>query len=286
MKSKGDIVFCRAPGLSGVDICWAGNSRHSFPSHFHDDAYIISLITSGSCYSLGKGRSPAGPGGVILINPGQIHSGVPGGKGTMGFITAHFSLDTMAGFTKDCTSRFSTLPEFGATILEVPLISGLIKHLFNALLSCGDDLEKEAVLVSSFHLLFSRYGRTKAGNRDDRVRHQTVIKAREMLSGELDRKITLEEVAQSVGLSRYHFLRTFKRETGTSPHQFRMLKRLEKAKALLAHGQPPARAALATGFSDQSHFSNAFRRYFGTPPGQYRTSRPDRQLPFMPFANL
>ena len=286
MKSKGDIVFCRAPGLSGVDICRAGNSRHTFPSHFHDDAYIISLITSGSCYSLGKRCSPAGPGGVILINPGQIHSGVPGGKGEMGFITAHFSLDTMTGFTKDFTPRFNSLPEFSVTILEEPLISGLIKHLFNALLSSGDDLEKEAVLVSSFHLLFSKYGRTKTGNRDGRLRHQPVIKAREMLACELDRKITLKEVAQSVGLSRYHFLRTFKRETGTSPHQFRMLKRLEKAKAMLAHGVPPARTALATGFSDQSHFSNAFRRYFGTTPGQYRASRPDRQLPFMLHSNL
>ena len=44
----------------------------------------------------------------------------------------------------------------------------------------------------------------------------------------------------------------------------------ERAKKLLAQGMAPVDAALLTGFSDQSHFSNCFRRFLGVSPGIYR----------------
>ncbi len=130
-------------------------------------------------------------------------------------------------------------------------------------------MEKEALLVSAFHFLLSRHGKTDGSKPDKILRHQPVLRARDLLSQDLDRKLTLEDVALSVGLSRFHFLRTFKRETGLSPHLYRTLKRVEAARELLRKGMPAARVALETGFTDQSHFANTFRRYFGATPKQY-----------------
>ena len=96
-----------------------------------------------------------------------------------------------------------------------------------------------------------------------------IRQAMEYLAENLDQKMSLEAVARSAGLSRYHFLRIFKRETGLSPHLFRTLRRVDQAKKLLCNDTPLAETALMVGFSDQSHFTNTFRKYTGATPGQY-----------------
>jgi len=271
MRPKTDVIFYRDSGLKGIDLCRVENSGHCFPEHFHDDLYIISLITSGACYCLGSGENDAitGPGGVTLINPGQLHSGVPVDSGHLSYTICYITLEAMNSLARDLGMIGNATPEFTASILEDPLITALLENLFRTIISSRDSLEKEALVLSAFHFIFSRYGRQDKPDANLKLGHQPVIRARDLLSRELDRKLTLEEVSQSVGLSRFHFLRTFKRETGLSPHQYRTLKRLETAKALLGKGMPAAQVALETGFTDQSHFSNTFRRYLGATPKQY-----------------
>ena len=269
MKPKTDVIFHRDPALPGIDICRVTNSVHRFPVHYHDDLYIISLITSGACYCLDEGRSDAvaGQGNVALFNPGQIHSGIPVDNCRLDYINCYFSVPAMARLAGDISGH--TLPEFTAKVLNDPLVAALLANLFRTLFTSRDTLEKEALLQSAFHFILSRYGRTGGKPEGHGRRHPPVTRAREMLSENLDRKITLADIARAVGVSRYHFLRTFKRETGVSPHQYRTLKRLETSKQLLINGMPPARVALETGFTDQSHFSNTFRRYVGATPRQY-----------------
>jgi len=271
MRPKTDVIFYRDPALKGIDLCRVENSGHCFPEHFHDDLYIISLITSGTCYCLGTRQKDAitGPGGVTLLNPGQLHSGVPVDSGHLSYTICYITLEAMNAMAQDLGMTGNATPEFTASILTDPLITALLENLFKTMSSSQNSLEKEALILSAFHFIFSRYGRQDASDATQKLRHQPVIRARDLLSRELDRKLTLDEVSQSVGLSRFHFLRTFKRETGLSPHQYRTLKRLETAKALLGKGLPFAQVALETGFTDQSHFSNTFRRYFGATPKQY-----------------
>lgn len=273
MRPKSDVIFYRDPDLKGIDLFRVENTGHCFPEHFHDDLYIISLITSGACYCLGTGQkdSITGPGGVTLLNPGQIHSGVPVNRGHLSYTNCYIHLEAMNSLARELEISGNATPEFTAAILADPLITALLENLFRTMISSRDSLEKEAIMISSFHFIFSRYGQQGPSNQGSKRRHQPVTRARALLSQELDRKLTLEDVAQSVGLSRYHFLRTFKQETGIAPHQYRTLKRLETAKTLLKKGVPAAQIALETGFTDQSHFANTFKRYFGATPMQYRS---------------
>src|SRR5262249_26556824 len=75
-------------------------------------------------------------------------------------------------------------------------------------------------------------------------------------------------------LSVYHFARQFKRATGLPPHQYVILRRVERAKHLLQTGSDfsLAEVAASAGFSDQSQFSHHFKRLVGVTPGQFRMS--------------
>jgi AraC family transcriptional regulator len=92
----------------------------------------------------------------------------------------------------------------------------------------------------------------------------------ELAHAHLGQALTLEAMARVVGYSPFQVARLFKATTGQAPHQFVLSLRLERARRLLrAPGASVAEIALATGFYDQSHLTNAFRRVFGCPPAAY-----------------
>jgi AraC-like DNA-binding protein len=85
----------------------------------------------------------------------------------------------------------------------------------------------------------------------------------------------LAELAQLAGLSTYHFLRTFKRVTGVTPHQWILRARLrDAAQRLVASRTPITEIALDVGFEDLSNFIRSFRAEFGVSPSRYRITAP------------
>ena len=72
------------------------------------------------------------------------------------------------------------------------------------------------------------------------------------------------------GLSKSTLLRAFTKSKGVTPYCYLENIRIGVAKKLLEQGVAPIEAALQTGFSDQSHFTNYFNRFIGLAPGVYR----------------
>jgi AraC family transcriptional regulator len=103
----------------------------------------------------------------------------------------------------------------------------------------------------------------------------------EYIEEHLDGCPTLEQMAAVARLSVYHFARQFKVATGLPPHQFVILRRVERAKQLLQAGTELSLAELAlqAGFCDQSQFSRHFKRLLGVTPGQFQMSATIAQQP-------
>lgn len=78
------------------------------------------------------------------------------------------------------------------------------------------------------------------------------------------------ELAELCGMSETHFRRLFGRVYGVSPAEYRMNRRILRAKDLLISGQySVTEAAHAAGFSDISYFAKVFRRFTGTSPREF-----------------
>jgi AraC-like DNA-binding protein len=82
---------------------------------------------------------------------------------------------------------------------------------------------------------------------------------------------TVTDVARRCGLTRAHFTRRFRAMTGMSPHSMLLGSRVEHAKQLMTSGRRSiSEAAYESGFGDQSHLANTFRRLVGMTPRRFR----------------
>jgi AraC family transcriptional regulator len=93
----------------------------------------------------------------------------------------------------------------------------------------------------------------------------------EFIEENLDHDLSLEAMAAQVEVSPLYLPRAFKAAVGQSPHQYVLVRRIERAKELLRNTTSPiADVAFSSGFSSQSHLSNWFLRLVGVSPATYR----------------
>jgi AraC family transcriptional regulator len=102
------------------------------------------------------------------------------------------------------------------------------------------------------------------------IPHDAIRRAIAYINEHFTENLTLSQIAGAAGLSEFHFARLFKRSVGTSPHQFVLKRRIAHARELLLDGALSlAEVALETGFCDQSHLGQSFRKVTGYTPKQF-----------------
>lgn len=139
----------------------------------------------------------------------------------------------------------------------------------------GDMLHSDQALWTLSALLLQRAGSLDIARRDTAPLDNDVFgKVTEMFMAHFDLPLTVQALADRVGMDPFSFSRAFKARTGKSPYQYLLHLRVERALHMLTNTDMTlAEMAYACGFSSQAHFTTVFKRIVGVSPGAYRLGR-------------
>ena len=128
-------------------------------------------------------------------------------------------------------------------------------------------------LILQFFILINRIAAADAPAAPERRIDPKVRDTLSYISENLTGELSVDTLADRVFLSRYHFMRLFKDQTGETVHAYVRQKRLLYAARLIREGMPAGQAASVCGFNDYSVFNRAFRASFGIRPADLRKQR-------------
>jgi AraC-like DNA-binding protein len=276
MKAKDHAVFLRDPDLPYLEARHTHLRGSHFELHTHECFTFVLIKAGRSAFRYRGGRVPLGPGAVIAILPDEPHACLldPG----QDLAYSQFYLDS-GWLAKLLDERMGRAPDFTTLAMGVVTDPGSVRSFLRLEALIGADLparEKDAAFRE--HMLGILAPALKPAPNRSRTssqalgRKREVLAARAHLAANLERPVSLEELAGVAGLSSGHLVRTFRSVLGLPPHAYQNQLRVERAKGLLAAGLPIAQVAQDTGFTDQSHFHRTFRRFVAATPGQYQAA--------------
>lgn len=164
-------------------------------------------------------------------------------------------------------------PDLGHEVGRDPLIGHLARTLVSEIgAGTADRLLADSLIAAIAMRLVQRQGAlAKADARVPDMARQRLQRVRDHIEAHLGSELSLVELAEVACLHPCHLSRSFKAAMGVGPQRYITQRRIERAKTLLARSALPLVAiAQDLGFSDQSHFTNVFRREVGSTPARFR----------------
>ncbi|UXI03336.1 AraC family transcriptional regulator [Photobacterium sp. TY1-4] len=200
------------------------------------------LVTADSEHAFsGVGRNE-----ILVLNipAKQLHPSYAGDRMTRLFEqSSYFHLDTQA--------------------------QNLIQALTAEMAAHPDDLLLSKACTDTLMCVLQRHFKPQHGERTLQRLNMDIID--QYILQHLTRKISVTQLAGLVFLGESQFHHLFKEQTGVTPHQYVLKKRLEMAKQLIEETPlSMAQVAQTSGFASQSSFTQAFTRLYGVPPARYR----------------
>jgi len=253
-------------------VCRAGPSDRPFEER-HDGFSIAAVLEGSFTY-----RSDAGPGllypsALLLGNNGScFECGHAHGIGDRCMsLNVHEEEFSEIAATTASTSRFRfSAPSLPALSKALPIIAYMEALSFAPPSLRSDELALR--IIERVIAAISGDRQTQAAPTGRETRR--VVEAIRLVEADAARPLELKAMAAAAGMSKYHFLRVFRRLTGVTPHRYLISARLRRAALALASSHRPVIAvALDAGFGDLSTFNKTFRAVFGLTPTQYRASQ-------------
>ncbi|MET0568628.1 MAG: AraC family transcriptional regulator [Hyphomicrobiaceae bacterium] len=252
------------PGLS---LMSAELTTHEFPQHVHE-AFVVAVTEHGGSVVKSRGLIEQARHETLLVfNPGEPHAGWMGRSNFWkyrSFYLARPAIDRLARGV-----GVAHLPYFTRNLFTDP---DLIEDFLDLHAVCdgsAQQSERDEMMVTAFGKLFDRHG--SGGSRIARppADRELLRRATETMHQRFAEPLSLEELASPLRLTNFQLIGLFKRSMGLTPHAYLTQVRLNAACRLLKRAWPPAEAAVASGFYDQSAMCKHFKRCYAITPLQF-----------------
>jgi len=276
--TTGTYLFQDLRNSLGIEVVYGENVSHDFSRHTHR-ALCVGAVEVGVRTLLCRGNEyKVSPGQIFLIPPNEAHA-------CSTRIESHTY--RLILILSDVLRKI--LPDFEEhqTIFTHLVVED--KNLFEQLLtlhllldSSETNFIKQSVLVSVIGDIVKR---CVAMQDDLKVRHkqyESIKRAQTYIEDHYEENFSLDDLAAYAYLSPYYLIRAFGRIIGLPPHIYQQQVRIRHAKEMLGHSISLAEVADQTGFADQSHFSNVFKKIVGVTPGEYKKSCRQDSTPLTP----
>lgn len=223
------------------------------------DWLLLAYIHSGSLYWGSDGYShTAPPGSVLLLDCRTPHRYYC--RDSVDFSWLHFSGSSSNAYAE-------LLCRQGCAIIQDIRAAPLFRHI----LTRAQEIPGNEHLISSdLHLLLGRMASPQSHTGDS----EPLSPALEYIRRHFDEPVEVGQLAAQCGLSTSHFIRSFQRLLGHTPHEYLVAYRLMQAnQLLLTNAMSMEQIAERCGFHSASHFARAFRRSNGISPSEFRGMR-------------
>jgi AraC-like DNA-binding protein len=257
-------------------VCNAGPEDRGFEERH--ECFTIAAVVAGSFrYRADTGTSLMHPGSVLLGNFGTcFECGHDHSRGdrcvAFQFAPGYFAeIASSAAGTSRFKFRTGMLASGPRSLSWLARTQSLIAH--GDALALGESVTELVELVVAASSGYSpSHQRISAG--DERRISATL----HLLEQDFSEALDLDGLAEVAAMSKYHFLRTFRRIVGIAPYQYLLALRLRQAAVRLATSSESVSAiAFDVGFGDISAFNERFRRQFGASPSSYRAQLRERR---------
>ena len=250
-----------ADGFEGIEATFAGEA---FAPHRHN-TYAIGTTLHGVQRFQYRGVKRASlPGQVIVLHPDEVHDGEAGTEAgfhyRMIYIRPSLISEALAG-------RSRSLPFVAETILDDAPLRDAVQATFADRDEHAPIADDEIVTALADALL--RHDQSAERGSRTAADLPALERVRAFLDAECTRTVRSEELEALAGHSRFSLARQFRSVTGTSLYRYSIMRRLDRARSMLAANHPCVEVAIACGFADQAHFTRHFKAAYGLPPGRW-----------------
>lgn len=245
--------------------------------HFHEFDKIVLLISGSVEYAVENELYTLAPWDVLLVRHHTIHKAIIDKSAPYERIIIYLDrryFDTLMpdAHLTECFERADKSAQYLLTPgerereeigVQLAAIERSLEDTLPGAQALRDTLMIQLLIMINRLSLASPEATAK--KLDGKI-EQTLSYINENLAGEL----SVDALAARVYLSRYHFMRLFKAQTGSTVHAYIRQKRLMYAARLIREGVNANKAASDCGFADYSTFHRAFKESFGVSPGQLK----------------
>ena len=253
--------------------------------HYHDFDNIIVFWGGKVNYMIEGCYYELKPGDIVLVGHGQIHRPVIDNQVPYERSILYISTEYLRRYLTqeyDPSLCFARAASEKSYVLRLPeAVRAEAERTLLRLERCsagkqyGYELEMQ-LLFLTFMLEINRIVEGGRGFREispEAVFNQKIVEILNYIGEHLTGEISVDGLADRFYVSKYHLMRTFKKETGYTIHRYITEKRMILAKEKLLSGSPAVKVSEECGYSDYSTFLRAFSQNTGMTPSEFVTQR-------------